>query len=127
MGPRGVITMGGLPAGTPTGGCKVGRGGGGSAGLSWGLGVGILTEEEEDGEHTATVSEGEVAEEVEGVKAEQEEGPPGEGALRRSSANGVPQDSGVSNCIPLHSNLVSPPVPCPGLHRAAGSAAWVSL
>lgn len=127
MGPRGVITIGGLPEGTPTGGCKAGRGGGGSVGLSWGLGVGILTEEEEDGEQTATVSEGEVAEEVEGVKAEQAEGPPGEGALRRSSVNGVPHDSGVSNCTPPHSSLVSPPAPCPGLHNAPGSAAWVSL
>lgn len=92
-------------------------------GLSWGLGVGILTEEEEDGEHTATASEGEVADDVEGVRAEQEEGPPGEGALRRSSANGVPHDSGVSNWSPPQSNLASPPA----LHRAAGSAAWVSL
>lgn len=127
MGPRGVITMGGFPEGTPTGGCKLGRGGGGREGLSWGLGVGILTEEEEDGEQTATVSEGDVVEEVEGVIAEQEEGPPGDGALRRSSVNGVPQDSGVSNWTPLHSILESPPDPCPGLHSAPGSAAWVSL
>lgn len=127
MGPRGVITMGGLPEGTPTGGCKLGRGGGGRVGLSWGLGVGILSEEEEDGEQTATVSEGDVVEEVEGVIAVQEEGPPGDGALRRSSVNGVPQDSGVSNCTPLHSILESPPAPCPGLHSAPGSAAWVSL
>lgn len=33
MGPLGVITMGGLPEGTPTGGCK-GTDGGGSVGLS---------------------------------------------------------------------------------------------
>lgn len=70
MGPRGVITMGGLPEGTPTGGCKEGIGGGGSVGLSWGLGVGILAEVEEDGEQTAAVSEGEVAEAVEGAKVE---------------------------------------------------------
>lgn len=128
MGPRGVITMGGLPEGTPTGGCKVGTGGGGSVGLSWGLGVGILAEEEEDGEHTAVGSEGEVAEEVQGAKAEEMEGPPGEGALRRRSVNGVPQDSGVSSCTPpLHSGLPSPPGPCPGLHNAPGSAACVSL
>lgn len=128
MGPRGVITMGGLPGGTPTGGCKVGTGGWGRVGLSWGLGVGILAEEEEDGEQTAAVSEGEVAEEVEGAKAEVVEGPPGEGTLRRRSVNGVPQDSGVSSCTPpLHSNLPSPPGPCPGLHSAPGSAAWVSL
>lgn len=127
MGPLGVITMGGLPEGTPTGGCKVGTGGGGSVGLSWGLGVGILAEEE-DGEHTAAASEGEVAEEVQGAKAELAEGPPGEGALRRRSVNGVPQDSGVSSCTPpLHSGFPSPPGPCPGLHSAPGSAAWVSL
>lgn len=128
MGPRGVITMGGLPGGTPTGGCKAETGGGGSVGLSWGLGVGILAEEEEDGEQTAAVSEGEVAEEVQGAKAELEEGPPGEGALRRRSVNGVPQDSGVSSCTPpLHSGFPSPPGPCPGLHSAPGRAAWVSL
>lgn len=97
-------------------------------GLSWGLGVGILAEEEEDGEQTAAVSEGEVAEEVERAKAEVVEGPPGDGALRRRSVNGVPQDSGVSSCTPpLHSSLLSPPAPCPGLHSAPGSAAWVSL
>lgn len=95
-------------------------------GLSWGLGVGILAEEEEDGEQWAAVSEGEVAEEVQGANAE--EGPPGEGALRRRSVNGVPQDSGVSSCTPpLHSILPSPPIPCPGLHSPPGSAAWVSL
>lgn len=128
MGPRGVITMGGLPEGTPTGGCKEGTGGGGSVGLSWGLGVGILAEEEEDGEQTAAVSEGEVAEEVEGAKAEVEDGPPGEGAFRRRSDKGVPQDSGVSSCTPpLHSGLPSPAMPCPGLHSAPGRAAWVSL
>lgn len=127
MGPRGVITMGGLPGGTPTGGCKVGMGGGGSVGLSCGLGVGILAEEE-DGEQTAAVSEGEVAEEVERAKAEVVEGPPGEGALRRRSVSGVPQDSGVRSCTPpLQSILLSPPAPCPGLHSAPGSAAWVSL
>lgn len=76
IGPRGVITIGGLPEGTPTGGCKVGTGGGGSVGLSWGLGVGILAEE--DGEQMPAVSEGEVAEEVEGAKAEVADGPPGE-------------------------------------------------
>lgn len=97
-------------------------------GLSWGLGVGILAEEEEDGEQTAAVSEGEVAEEVERAKAEVVEGPPGDGALRRRSVNGVPQDSGVSSCTPpLQSSLLSPPAPCPGLHSAPGSAAWVSL
>lgn len=127
MGPRGVITMGGLPEGTPTGGCRLGRGGGGSVGLSWGLGVGILAEEEDDGEHTATASEGGVAEEVEGVRAEQEDGPPGEGALRRSSASGAPQDSGVSSCSPLHSNLASAAGAWPGAQSAAGSAACVSL
>lgn len=128
MGPRGVITMGGLPEGTPTGGCKLGTGGGGSVGLSWGLGVGILAEEEEDGEQTAAVSEGEAAEEVVRTTAEVAEGPPGEGAVRRRSANGVPQDSGVSSCTPpLHSSLLSPLAPCPGLHSAPGSAAWVSL
>lgn len=127
MGPRGVITIGGLPEGTPTGGCKVGTGGGGSVGLSCGLGVGILAEEE-DGEQTAPVSEGEVAEEVEGAKAPVVEGPPGDGALRRRSVSGVPQDSGVSSCTPpLHSGLPSPPAPCPGLHSAPGRAAWVSL
>lgn len=93
-------------------------------GLSWGLGVGILAEEEEDGEQTAAVSEGEVAEEVEGAKAELVEGPPGEGALRRRSVSGDPQDSGVSSCTPPpHSSFPSPPTACPGLHRAAGSAA----
>lgn len=97
MGPRGVITMGGLPEGTPTGGCKVGTGGGGSVGLSCGLGVGILAEEDEDGEQTAALSEGEVTEEVEEANAEVVEGPPGDGALRRRSVNGVPQDSGVSS------------------------------
>lgn len=128
MGPRGVITMGGLPEGIPTGGCKEGTGGGGSVGLSWGLGVGILADEEEEGEQTAGVSEGEFAEELEGANAEVVEGPPGEGALRRRSDNGVPHDSGVSSCTPpLHSSLPSPPAPCPGLHSAPGSAAWVSL
>ena len=97
-------------------------------GLSWGLGVGILDEEEEEGEQTAAVSEGEAAEEVEGASAEVLLGPPGEGALRRKSVNGVPQDSGVSSWTPpLHSILPSPPAPCPGLHNAPGSAAWVSL
>lgn len=128
MGPRGVITMGGLPEGIPTGGCKEGTGGGGSVGLSWGLGVGILADDEEEGEQTAGVSEGEFAEELEGANAEVVEGPPGEGALRRRSDNGVPHDSGVSSCTPpLHSSLPSPPTPCPGLHSAPGSAAWVSL
>lgn len=129
MGPLGVITMGGLPEGTPTGGCKAGTGGGGSVGLSWGLGVGILAEEDEDGEHTAAVSDGEVAEELEGAKAEVADGPPGEGALRRRSVNGVPQDSGVRSWTPapLHSSLLSPPGPWPALHSAPGSAAWVSL
>lgn len=128
MGPRCVITIGGLPGGTPTGGCKVGTGGGGREGLSCNLGVGILAEDEEDGEQTAAISEGEVAEDVEGAKAEAVDGPPGEGALRRRSVNGVPQDSGVSNCTPpLQSSLLSPPAPCPGLHSAPGSAAWVSL
>lgn len=128
MGPRGVITMGGLPEGIPTGGCKEGTGGGGSVGLSWGLGVGILADDEEEGEQTAGVSEGEFAEELEGANAEVVEGPPGEGALRRRSDNGVPHDSGVSSCTPpLHSSLPSPPAPCPGLHSAPGSAAWVSL
>ncbi len=128
MGPRGVITIGGLPEVTPTGGCKVGTGGGGSVGLSWGLGVGILAEEDADGEQTAAVSEGELAEEVQGAKAEVVEGPPGEGALRRRSVKGVPHDSGVSSCTPPpHSSLPSPPAPCPGLHSAPGSAAWVSL
>lgn len=90
--------------------------------------MGILAEEEEDGEHTAAVSEGEVAEEVDGAIAEVVDGPPGEGALRRRSVNGVPQDSGVRSCTPpLHSSLPSPPGPCPGLHSAPGSAAWVSL
>lgn len=127
MGPRGVITIGGLPEGMPTGGCNVGRGGG-RVGLSWGLGVGILPEVEEEGEHTTAVSEGEAAEEVEVAKAEVLEGPPGEGALRLISDNGVPQDSGVSSCTPpLHSGLLSPPAPCPGLHSAPGRAAWVSL
>lgn len=89
--------------------------------------MGILAEEEEDGEQTAA-SEGEVAEEVHGARAQVEEGPPGEGALRRRSVNGVPQDSGVSSCTPpLQSALPSPPGPCPGLHSAPGSAAWVSL
>lgn len=127
MGPRGVITMGGLPGGTPTGGCKEGRGGGGSVGLSWGLGVGILAEEDE-GEQMAAVSEGDVADEVDGARAEAHEGPPGEGILRRRSATGDPQDSGVSSCTPPpQSSLLSPPGPCPGLHSAPGSAAWVSL
>lgn len=90
--------------------------------------MGILTEEEEDGEQTAAVSEGEAAEDVEGAKTEVAEGPPGEGALRRRSVSGVPQDSGVSSCTPgLHSGLPSPPAPCPGLHSAPGRAAWVSL
>lgn len=128
MGPRGVITMGGLPGGTPTDGCKVGTGGGGSVGLSCGLGVGILAEDEDDGEQTAAVSEGDVAEDVESGKADAQEGPPGEGALRRRSVKGVPQDSGVSSCTPpLHSGLPSPLAPCPGLHNAPGRAAWVSL
>lgn len=128
MGPRGVITMGGLPEGTPTGGCKVGTGGGASVGLSWGLGVGILAEEEEDGEQTAAVSDGEGAEELDGAMAEEPEGPPGEGAFRRRSVRGVPQDSGVSSCTPPpQSSLPSPPGPCPVLHSAPGSAACVSL
>lgn len=97
MGPLGVITMGGLPEGTPTGGCKLGTGGGTSAELSWGLGVGILAEVEDEGEQTPPVSGGEGAEEVEGPKAEILEGPPGEGGLRRRSVNGAPQDSGVSS------------------------------
>lgn len=88
--------------------------------------MGILAEEEEGGEQTA--SEGEAAEEVAGAKAELLEGPPGEGALRRRSVNGVPQDSGVSSCTPpLHSGLPSPPVPCTGLQSAPGNAACVSL
>lgn len=121
MGPRDVITIGGLPEGTPTGGCKVEMGGACIEELSCGLGVGIFAEEEEEGEQTATESGGEVAEEV-------VEGPQGEGALRRRSAKGVPQDSGVSSCTaPPQSDLPSPPGPCPGLHSAPGSAAWVSL
>lgn len=126
MGPRGVITMGGLPGGTPTGGCKVGTGGWERVGLSWGRGVGILTEE--GGEQTAALSEGEVAEEVDGAKADGREGPPGDEALRRRSVKGVPQDSGVSSCTPpLQSGFPSPPAPCPGLHSAPGRAACVSL
>lgn len=126
MGPRGVITIGGLPGGTPTGGCREESGGGGSVGLSWGLGVVILAEDE--GEQMAAVSEGEVADEVDGARAEAQDGPPGEGILRRKSATGDPQDSGVSSCTPPpQSSLLSPPDPCPGLHSAPGSAAWVSL
>lgn len=49
-------------------------------GLSWGLGVGILAEEDKDGEQWVAVSEGEAAEDVEGANAEVVEGPPGEGA-----------------------------------------------
>lgn len=90
--------------------------------------MGILAEEEDDGEQTAAVSEGDVAEDVVAAKAEGPEGPPGEGALRRRSVTGDPQDSGVRSCMPPpHSSLPSPPGPCPGLHSAPGSAAWVSL
>lgn len=86
---------------------------GGSVGLSWGRGVGILAkDEEEDGEQRT--SEDDVTDEVQG--AEEMGGPPGEGALRRMSGIGVPQDSGVSSCTPpMHSALPSPPTPCPGL------------
>ena len=90
--------------------------------------MGILAELDKEGEQTAAVSEGEVAEEVEGATAEVLECAPGEGALRRRSVNGVPQDSGVSSCIPPpQSGLPSPPAMCPGLHSAPGKAAWVSL
>lgn len=127
MGPLGVITMGGLPEGTPTGGCKFGTGGGTSAELSWGLGVRILAEVE-DGEQTPAMSGGEGAEEIEGAKAEILEGPPGDGGLLRMSVNGAPQDSGVSSCTPPpQSGLLSPPAACAGLHSAPGREACVSL
>lgn len=127
MGPLGVMTIGGLPEGTPTGGCRVGMGGGARVWLSCGLGVGILAEED-DGEQTALLSEGEVTEEVVGPRAEALDAAPGDGAFRRRSVNGDPQDSGVSSCTPPpHSAFPSPPEPCPGLHRPPGSAACVSL
>ena len=119
IGPRGVITMGGLPGGTPMAGCMVGTGGGGKEGLSWGRGVGFLAEE---GEQTAPLSEGEAALELEW--AIMDEGPPpGDGALCRRSVKGVPQDSGVRSCTPVPPSILLSPRPCPGLHNPPGSAA----
>lgn len=127
MGPRGVMTIGGLPEGTPIGGCRAGTGGGARVGLSCGLGVGILAEEE-DGEQTALLSEGEVTEEVVVPRIEELGGPPGDGAFLLRSDRGEPQDSGVSSCIPPpQSALLSPTEGCPGLHSPPGSAACVSL
>lgn len=116
-GPRGVITIGGLPKGTPMGECREGCGGGGKVGLSWGLGVGFL----EEGEQTVPVSEGEAAVELEGTGTEGFA--PGEGALRRKSPKGVPQESGVKSCNPVLLSDLPSTGPCPGLHRPPGSAA----
>lgn len=118
-GPRGVITMGGLPGGTPMEWCMVGIGGGGKVGLSWDLGVGFLAEE---GEQMVPLSDGEVAVELEGASTELV-GPPGDGALRRMSVMGAPQDSGVRSCIPAPPSDLPSTGPCPALHKPPGSAA----
>ena len=107
--------MGGLPDETPMGPWRPWWGGG-RVGLSWGRGVGTLAEAEDEGEQRPPGSEGELVEDVEGARAELVAGPPGEGALRRRSVIGAPQDSGVSICTPpLHSALPSQEAPWPGL------------
>lgn len=129
-GPRGVITIGGLPGGIPRAGCKPaigGGGGGGNAGLSCGRGVGIFIddddeEDEDEEEHTVPVSDGDPEVDPEGPATVV--APPGEGALRlRSSFRGALQDSGVRSCIPdALSDFVSL-VGRGGLHKPPGSAA----
>lgn len=149
-GPRWVITMGGLPGGTPRDGCRPGGtgwggrgGGGGPVALAScdGLGVGIFTddadEDDEDDaeEQTAWCSDGDPDADPDGPA---DVGPPGDGALRRSSLSGVLQDSGVRSCTPPAppGPPAPPPSPLPpsgpgprggGLHRPPGRAACVSL
>lgn len=134
-GPRGVITIGGLPGGTPRDGWRPGTGGGGGGGtegLSWGgRGVGFFAEDEDEEdeddaeEHTALCSDGEPDVEMDGPAVDT--APPGDGALRRNSLRGVLQDSGVRSCTPVGPSLLPSTAVRGGLHRAPGRAAWVSL